>query len=65
MTLLGDKNWYLPRWLGWLPNLQLEGAPAAMRPCRGRRLRRRLIMSRFEIERNASQCQAAHRHKEN
>jgi RND superfamily putative drug exporter len=19
MTLLGDRNWYLPRWLGWLP----------------------------------------------
>lgn len=27
MTLLGDRNWYLPRWLGWLPNLQVEGAP--------------------------------------
>ncbi|HSV68374.1 MAG TPA: MMPL family transporter [Mycobacteriales bacterium] len=21
MTLLGDRNWYLPRWLGWLPAL--------------------------------------------
>jgi uncharacterized membrane protein YdfJ with MMPL/SSD domain len=20
MTLLGDRNWYLPRWLGWLPH---------------------------------------------
>ena len=20
MKLLGDWNWYLPRWLGWLPN---------------------------------------------
>jgi uncharacterized membrane protein YdfJ with MMPL/SSD domain len=20
MTLLGDRNWYLPRWLSWLPN---------------------------------------------
>ena len=28
MTLLGDRNWYLPRWLEWLPNLQLEGEPA-------------------------------------
>jgi RND superfamily putative drug exporter len=28
MTLLGDRNWYLPRWLGWLPNVQVEGAPA-------------------------------------
>ena len=26
MTLLGDWNWYLPRWLGWLPRLELEGA---------------------------------------
>jgi RND superfamily putative drug exporter len=25
MRLLGDRNWYLPRWLGWLPNLQVEG----------------------------------------
>ena len=24
MTLLGDKNWYLPRWLEWLPNLEHE-----------------------------------------
>ena len=28
MKLLGDWNWYLPRWLGWLPRLKLEGAPA-------------------------------------
>ncbi|MFE4395594.1 MMPL family transporter [Kitasatospora sp. NPDC056789] len=21
MTLLGDRNWYLPRWLNWLPDL--------------------------------------------
>jgi RND superfamily putative drug exporter len=28
MTLLGDRNWYLPRWLGWLPNVQVEGTPA-------------------------------------
>jgi uncharacterized membrane protein YdfJ with MMPL/SSD domain len=27
MKLLGDWNWYLPRWLGWLPKLKLEGAP--------------------------------------
>ena len=32
MKLLGDWNWYLPRWLGWLPRIRLEGAapqPAA------------------------------------
>jgi RND superfamily putative drug exporter len=25
MKLLGDKNWYMPRWLGWLPDLRIEG----------------------------------------
>jgi RND superfamily putative drug exporter len=24
MKLLGDANWYLPSWLGWLPKLELE-----------------------------------------
>jgi hypothetical protein len=28
MTLLGKWNWYLPSWLGWLPQLRIEGAPA-------------------------------------
>jgi uncharacterized membrane protein YdfJ with MMPL/SSD domain len=27
MKLLGEWNWYLPRWLGWLPRMRLEGAP--------------------------------------
>jgi putative drug exporter of the RND superfamily len=27
MVLLGDRNWYLPSWLGWLPDLRIEGAP--------------------------------------
>ncbi|MFL5759535.1 MAG: MMPL family transporter [Thermomicrobiales bacterium] len=27
MKLLGDKNWYMPRWLGWLPDLRIEGEP--------------------------------------
>jgi RND superfamily putative drug exporter len=26
MKLLGDWNWYLPRWLEWVPNLSSEGA---------------------------------------
>ena len=26
MKLLGDRNWYLPRWLRWLPDLRVEGA---------------------------------------
>jgi RND superfamily putative drug exporter len=25
MELLGDWNWYLPRWLEWLPNVAVEG----------------------------------------
>jgi putative drug exporter of the RND superfamily len=25
MRLLGDRNWYLPKWLGWLPQLHVEG----------------------------------------
>jgi len=25
MRLLGDWNWYLPRWLEWLPRIQIEG----------------------------------------
>ena len=33
MKLLGDWNWYLPNWLGWLPRLEHdrsgEPAPAA------------------------------------
>jgi uncharacterized membrane protein YdfJ with MMPL/SSD domain len=29
MKLLGEWNWYLPRWLDWLPHLRLESAPSA------------------------------------
>ncbi len=25
MELLGERNWYLPRWLEWLPNVAVEG----------------------------------------
>jgi RND superfamily putative drug exporter len=28
MKLLGDRNWYLPRWLQWLPKLDVEGHQA-------------------------------------
>ena len=27
MALLGDRNWYMPSWLKWLPDLRVEGAP--------------------------------------
>ena len=26
MTLLGERNWYLPSWLTWIPDVQVEGA---------------------------------------
>jgi hypothetical protein len=29
MMLLGDRNWYLPGSLAWLPRLQVEGASSA------------------------------------
>ena len=29
MKLLGDRNWYLPKWLEWLPRLEHEPAPKA------------------------------------
>jgi uncharacterized membrane protein YdfJ with MMPL/SSD domain len=30
MHLLGRWNWYLPRWLDWLPRVQIEGQPAIL-----------------------------------
>jgi len=32
MKLLGQRNWYLPSWLEWLPRINLEGAPAPVEP---------------------------------
>jgi putative drug exporter of the RND superfamily len=32
MKLLGEANWYLPRWLEWLPRLGAEESPAAEVP---------------------------------
>jgi RND superfamily putative drug exporter len=29
MKLLGEWNWYLPRWLEWLPRLDAEGGEKA------------------------------------
>jgi uncharacterized membrane protein YdfJ with MMPL/SSD domain len=26
MQLLGERNWYLPRWLRWLPDVRVEGS---------------------------------------
>jgi len=30
MKLLGERNWYLPRWLEWLPRIAHEPSVAAM-----------------------------------
>jgi RND superfamily putative drug exporter len=27
MRLLGDRNWYFPTWLEWLPSVNIEGSP--------------------------------------
>jgi RND superfamily putative drug exporter len=40
MELLGERNWYLPRWLEWLPNVSIEGRahvdePAVREPEQG------------------------------
>ena len=32
MTLLGDWNWWLPGWLGWLPHITIEAEPAEPEP---------------------------------
>ncbi|MDQ1464651.1 MAG: putative drug exporter of the superfamily [Actinomycetota bacterium] len=29
MALLGERNWYLPRWLQWLPGLPIEGVESS------------------------------------
>ena len=31
MKLLGERNWYLPGWLEWLPKVGLEVAPGRVR----------------------------------
>ena len=28
MVLLGDRNWYFPSWLEWLPRVDVEGEQA-------------------------------------
>jgi RND superfamily putative drug exporter len=32
MRLLGDRNWYLPRWLEWLPRVNVEGRGSSREP---------------------------------
>jgi hypothetical protein len=26
MELLGDRNWWFPKWLEWIPRVNVEGA---------------------------------------
>lgn len=32
MALLGNRNWYMPSWLTWLPEIHIEGAPSHIAP---------------------------------
>ncbi len=32
MALLGNRNWYLPAWLNWLPEIQIDGTPTRVMP---------------------------------
>jgi RND superfamily putative drug exporter len=32
MKLLGDRNWYMPSWLSWLPDVRIEGTPRPTAP---------------------------------
>jgi RND superfamily putative drug exporter len=33
MAILGDRNWYFPKWLHWLPDVRVEGhAPESSVP---------------------------------
>jgi RND superfamily putative drug exporter len=34
MRLLGDVNWYLPKWLQWLPQIHVEGHEPTLAPVR-------------------------------
>jgi RND superfamily putative drug exporter len=36
MALLGERNWYLPKWLSWLPDLRMEGKGGVERPSPGK-----------------------------
>ena len=38
MALLGEKNWWLPRWLGWLPRIAHEPPAVPAEPHEEREL---------------------------
>ena len=37
MELLGQRNWYFPSWLEWMPQIHIEGRPMAAGPASGLR----------------------------
>ncbi|HEY8981699.1 MAG TPA: MMPL family transporter [Streptomyces sp.] len=37
MALLGERNWYLPKWLGWMPDMTHDESPEAIAPPEERR----------------------------
>ena len=45
MGILGERNWYLPRWLEWIPHVEIEGARPS--PWSTRPHRRRLASARL------------------
>lgn len=32
MATIGNRNWYLPAWLAWLPEIHIDGASARVAP---------------------------------
>jgi RND superfamily putative drug exporter len=46
MQLLGDRNWYLPRWLTWLPTLSHETVPGPSAEIPRPRVEEPLVLSR-------------------
>jgi RND superfamily putative drug exporter len=46
MQLLGDRNWYLPRWLTWLPTLSHETVPGTSVEVPRPRVDEPLVLSR-------------------
>jgi putative drug exporter of the RND superfamily len=32
MELLGERNWYLPSWLRWIPDVRIEGSARGRAP---------------------------------
>ena len=45
MKLLGERNWYLPAWLTWLPDVHVEGAEPPPADCPSADARRKRMSS--------------------